>query len=500
MKLKYIYILSILLISIPSIAQTFTKKELQAVNQQTDSLLNLYMKYANFTVDGYSLSELYISDFKNLFTSTNVIILNDIDETHQTPSEVTVEAYVSNVKKWYAGGLETDLENITKGTPLRKNNNIELEVDAKKHILGYYMDKARYDTTINLKFFLSFDNFVNKASIFRISKPEIAKDSLEYKLLNREAENFFYKKDYVNAKKRFEQSLLIFSNATYPAIQITKCEQEIEKQKYDKRKPLYLLLSLQPNFTTLSINSKESNNSPSASSGFGIAGGIGVEMDLVKNRNRKFFGGVGIGLKYSTFETTITLSSLADKVKNQLDIDKDTFDLLVSVKGLKEKLKLTYFEIPMYIQMKYLITESLSLRFRVGVKLDLSISKKYESSGYAEYIGQYGKDYNYIILYGNELSAYGFGSEMTKYNGTNSSLQEFYLSGLAALGVGYKINNTFNLFGNFQYNLGLTDIFKATAADYHISYKKGSLNSMSGFLSGKASSLGIELGITMRIF
>lgn len=501
MKPKYIIISCILICSLSAFSQTFSSKELQSVRKQTDSILNLYMKYATFTVDGSSISTAYTEGFKNLFTSPEVVVLNDLDPTGQSPKEVPVQTYINFVDKMYPTGLSIDLYGIRKGTPKRQGNDITIEVDLKKDLLGFYMDRERYNKVFNLKFFLTFTNNISQAHISRVASFEIAKDSLDYRTLIREADQYFHNEQYDAAKEKYTHALLIFSNATYPRIQVRKCTLAIEKLEYENRKPIYLIIQVHPAFSSVSLRSNDNLN-PETKSGFGFGGGIGFEMDLFQNNLKSIRGGFGIGIYLNSMKPKLLSDSLNETVKGKTDIDGDSYDLLIGLQNINEKLKITCLDIPIYFQTKFGIGNSVFLNVKIGLKVGLAMSTKYNSTANGDFRGRY-PQYNNIILYGNELGQFGYpyGTyDLSVENQSTESVNSLNLSFYGALGIGFRLSEKVNLFANFDYAYGLSNLFKESEDDFHLSENKTDLKSLGGYLQGNASLFGLELGLQFRIF
>ena len=361
------------------------------------------------------------------------------------------------------------------------------------------MDRERYSKVYNLKFFLFFNKEGSQAKIRRIGNLEIAKDSLDYRSFKREADKYFDNSQFEKAKSFYLKALLVFPNDTHSKSQIKKCNKTIEKIKFEKRKPLYLILQLHPTFSSVLVKSNENVN-PEVKSGFGFGGGIGFEMDLFSNKSKSVNGGFGIGISVTSMKPKMQMQSFNDSISNHIDIDNDTCIMLVRLQNIDEQLKLTYLDIPVYFQMKFGMGKKVYLNFKVGVKIGLAMSSKFNSTAVGDYRGQYPK-YNGIILYGNELEQYGYGSyNVSTSNAKAKSASSMNLSLLGAVGIGFRLSDKVSIFGNIDYAYGLSNLFTTNDDASHLSANNNDLQSIGSLLQGNSSVVGIELGINLRIY
>ena len=499
MKLRYIIITGILACSFSALSQPFSSKEKIKLSERTDSILSLYMKYATFTIDANSISSSYIKGFTSLFTSPQVVVLNDLDPTGLSPKEISVNTYINYVEKMYPDGLSVDIPDFVSGTPKRQGDNIILEVEVTKEIQGYYMDRERYHKEFDLKFFLNFNQAISQVHIYRIASFEIDQDSLDYRTYIREADSYYKKMQYESAIDKYEKALLVFSNAAYPRSQVRKCAQAIDKIKYENRKPIYVIVQIHPAFSSVGLKSNENLNLETKS-GFGLGGGIGFEMDLFHNNSKSIKGGFGIGIHINSMKPKLLLDSINETIEHKKDIDGDEYCLLVGLQTIDEKLKITYLDIPLYFQTKFGIGEKVFLNVKIGLKIGLAMSTKYTSGAIGDYRGMYDQ-YNNIILYGNELEQFGypFGKgPLSVTDKKTEAVNSMNLSVYAAVGIGFKLSKRVGLFANVDYAYGLSKLFNSDD-NYHLSTGKNDLKSLGGYLEGNASLYGLEIGLNFSI-
>lgn len=500
---KVIYILSILSLTIvfgTGYSQTFTSKDIKAISQNADSLLNLYTTYSSFSKDAVTISEAYISGFKDLFAVPSTKIFNDLDPKDETPSSIKLDTYIQYIKQWYTTGLGIDIKVTDKSVPVMQNGKGSMEIKIEKNILGLYKEQTEYRKKIDLIIDIVFDQKLKTFKIEAIDNPESkAKrkdDQKQYELAISKGNNLFGSKNYVNAKIAYEQAVQLDPRETYPSKQIQLCIKYIEQAKLASRKPVYIDIHLLPSFTSAKLTGTSGSTKPGSSSKFGFGLGAGVEFAVTKSEKGMLC--IGVALDYMPYKSSLTMSAYKDTV---LTKDKDGTKVILqnSIQGLNETLSLTMFEIPVYVKYKLLFSENFNMYFKAGLKIGLMIGKKYNSTANGEFMGQY-PDYNDIVLYGNELAAYGYGtfSNIANSQSTLSNLKGMDISGFGGIGVGVNLSKSIGLHFGVNYTYGFTAMSGKTD-NYKVSPNNTNLNSLTGLGSVKTSAFTIEAGLDFKL-
>jgi hypothetical protein len=153
------------------------------------------------------------------------------------------------------------------------------------------------------------------------------------------------------------------------------------------------------------------------SPGMGLSFGIDYkhhlfETKIVNNeevKKPKILGfGVGVGVSY--LSKRAVMDDHPATTPNFTDKDGDVCNVSVSYKGVKEKVSLTYLDIPLYLEIGKPSQVRLSGYFDIGVKASILIADKftgegtYTSTGFYEKIG--GKTANVTVHDVDELNYY----------------------------------------------------------------------------------------------
>jgi hypothetical protein len=263
-------------------------------------------------------------------------------------------------------------------------------------------------------------------------------------------------------------------------------------------KSVYLLLKLNPVISSISTVPVSTENNFTSSSAINFCGGAAVEIDLYTREKIQI--GAGIGINYLSISSELATSKYVDSVPNLTDIDKDKYTLLVSMNNVKQELTLTYVDIPVYGQLKYSFAKKFYLMANLGVSFSFLVNNKYTTTTAADYRGKY-DEYNGIILYGNELSAYGYGQYNMNVNSSdNKSFNGMNINVFGKAGFGYRISNKVNAFLNIGYCYGLTNIFKQDGSgSYHLSTGNTEMGTLGGLVKGNASLITMEIGVSFKV-
>jgi hypothetical protein len=268
---------------------------------------------------------------------------------------------------------------------------------------------------------------------------------------------------------------------------VRECDSLIELY----RKPILIFAHIMPGLTGFRLTETVNDYNPVQKKTFSIGGGIGMEYTFLR-KNRSLFG-VGIALDYNTYKIMYTLDLVNDTLKNQIDVDGDKYHLYSRLTYLEEKSSITFFEIPVYLTYSYWFSGNFAIFLKTGIKVGFTISKKYNSTGDGEYKGQY-PSYNNIILYGNELSEWGFGTYDLEYNGTNENLKGLNFSAFGGAGISFKFSERIKLDIGAYYTKGFSNLSQ-TNEGMILSKNKDNIKSLTAFGKAKTQEFYLDVGI-----
>lgn len=226
---------------------------------------------------------------------------------------------------------------------------------------------------------------------------------------------------------------------------------------------------------------------------------------IVKNEEVKVptaFGlGFGVGISHLTQQAV--MDDHIEFLKDFEDKDNDICDVTLSYKGIKEKVSLTYLDIPFYIEIGKPSQVKLSGYFDVGVKASLLVSGKFTGKGTYSAEGFYkeidGTTTNVILHNIDKLDYY---AQRDAYNNPNN-LSKFVLWGCLAGGINIPFSSLEkNRISNCMLRIGarvdytLLPISKKIAEPYfqETDYKV----SQSNMLGGKGSRV-LVIGLDVKL-
>lgn len=478
-----------------AIAQkTLNEKEMKMVDKKVDSIMMLYLQYANFTSENEinKLSEEYTEGFFSLFTSKNTEIVNDLDLEKSTPKRISVEKYVNYVKAWYPTGLSITLPTQKKINPRFVDGKFQYTVEASKTLTGYFKNEAYQNYKDNLLFTVIFNNDMSSCKIQTIDVKG-GRDTCSF--YRKQAGNYIEKKSYKLAKDAYSKVLTLCPSDQEAITGQKRCDSLIESAK----KPFYLIIRGIPGYSIFNVKDYNSGAKLTSKAGLSYGGGIGVELGVVKSQ--KSMLSVGIGFDLVFYKTTVTPSIQNGEVQNMPpDIDGDTYTLIYDKLQIEETDKLTYFQVPIYVKYTLFISPVFSLYGKLGGSIGLNISKQFSSTYSGEYKGKYDK-YGGIILSGNELSAYGFGTyNNLTASGTNEYVNPLNISAFGGIGFNVTLSKLIELFLGFEYAYGFTNIAKIGNENYSVSHGRDNMSSVYGMSKVSFQDISAEVGIKIKLF
>ncbi len=499
---KIYYFLSVITIcfSLPGFAQrTFTPAEKNTVNRKADSIIRRYEEFSQFTrdVDEGKILEEYVDGFRKLFVSPEVDVINDLDYSKKTPTHITVSKYIEYVRQWYPAGMVVVVK-IGKKNPIQSysKNNYQIVVSTRKEMQGMYKDEHIHSPKTPLNFVIQFNDLLTS---FKIAKIEDTIGNDKCKELRDIGKTYLAKKDYKKAKTAFSEALTKYC----PSDEVSKmgiitADSGVEANK----KPISFVIHLLPGYSMFNVTIADQGqgniSSLTSESGIVLAGGLGIEAGLFKSSAGLL--SVGLTIDYGMYTNTLTTNHIDEYVPEKfVDIDNDPYNLIDTLTSLKEEDKISYLQIPLYVKYDLSVSKALSLYGKLGIKASFVLSKDYTTTvGTGTFMGEY-PGYDNIILWGNELSDYGYGtySDLSSTS-TNSYLNSINLSALVGLGLKASLSKSIDLFLGIEYAYGFSNIANR-GSGYSVYNGDDTFNSLYGASKASLSAFSLDLGINIRL-
>jgi hypothetical protein len=119
--------------------------------------------------------------------------------------------------------------------------------------------------------------------------------------------------------------------------------------------------------------------------------------------------GIGSGVEYSQYKQKVFLDQEETTLTNfEVDVTGSAFSYNVTTGNYNESQTLQAIQIPLFLQYKRNINQSIDFNFRAGVKYFLPVSYKFEASASTVNGIAYYPDVNFYI---DNLPEYGFGNQ-----------------------------------------------------------------------------------------
>ena len=261
-------------------------------------------------------------------------------------------------------------------------------------------------------------------------------------------------------------------------------------------KRLYVGLSLEPSQSRITNNGNESV--VGIVSAKAITFGGSVELGYFFSKHIGLSSGIG----YRSFRSKVSLASYQNfvGVENEVnegyetvDSENEEYDLLVSGKNIEEEQTISYFDVPVYLNIRLPFSKKIGLFVQSGVDLSFAMTKNYKSSGTFTYKGYYSA-YNVVL---QDLPKYGFPTNKATAVEGHPEVHPFTIFAVATAGLDFFLSDRIQFAVGATYRKSLSDI-SAYTADSHYQLTPGvdKINSlMGGTNSASAESLGISFKV-----
>ena len=382
-------------------SQIFEDEQKYEIRDSSLTLLKKYVKYADLTEDGISISEDYISKYLSLF-SEDANIVNDLYGKKQfvSPSE-----FVKSVKEKYPGGIEVKAEIDSayfKSLKKVKDDIFSVQVDCRKFTIGLNNQNKIVRKDITATFTIYFKYKDETLSDFQI-KEIISKEII------------------------------------------------LQRRSDKKMKGLYLGF----NVNALAGRLQSDNNIQYYNRDYKLSGtfSAGIFADYCLSSNYA----LGIGIDYCSFNSNF-YTKYNNEMNNNLpgtDIDNDNYYLYVN-SDFTEKNSLKYVSIPVKFKYRHKLYDDISFFASAGFSTSFLLSSDSYINGSSVHSAWY-EEYNLLV---DDAELYNLGEHNYDEN-FDLSVADLFFSGILEVGVSIPVkeNSYLNVgaslnhsFSNLNYN------------------------------------------------
>ncbi|HNW74036.1 MAG TPA: outer membrane beta-barrel protein [Bacteroidales bacterium] len=487
----------------------FTEEEKALLDLRIDSVIQRYQQLAGFYNEYTfgSLNEEYLEAFPAMFTSPDVEILNDLDPENLTPQKITVTQYIQYVREWHPYGLTVELSQILKKPP--KTFNDIYTVQAHKYIQMNYKGEELLEKDNDLFFTIVFDENLNNLRISSIDKVggsdscNINKDNARRLLASGACEL---------AKESFDKARQFCPSDPDIASGTARCDSCIRANdsiRETLRKPFYLTFHVAPGSSGLSFDgAKYDVPDITAVSGMKISYEIGVGAEIAVLKGRGGMLGIGLGIDYCAYSGSAKLANYSSVIKNREDMDNDTYNLIYKINSLEETDKVSYLQIPVYVNYEYGLSRTFALFVKAGGKFGLNLSHSVTiEKGSLTFTGEYDK-YGKVVLH--DLPEYNFrtysGNEVQYNDNSEKSVSSMNISVFGDIGLRIRFSDKLEGFISGGYTKGFSDIGTGSQA-HELANDNGKkttavtrVNSLFTKSKVTTQALGIDIGLKFKLF
>ncbi|OQX77426.1 MAG: hypothetical protein B6D61_07190 [Bacteroidetes bacterium 4484_249] len=227
-----------------------------------------------------------------------------------------------------------------------------------------------------------------------------------------------------------------------------------------------------------------------------VKNGMGLSIEAGYFTKFKPLIGLGFGFSYSSYSTEISADPQNINYPDE-DFDNDSFTMNVETSGISEKLKISYLDIPVFVEFGNPNIDKIGFYGRIGVKISFPLSQTFTPSGLASYEGYYQQFH--VTLY--DIPELGFYDNKSFYDNTETGLNSINVSALLSGGVTFPLSNYLILRAGANANFGLMEISGQKADDYDNSKYDGNYSKLLENPNAKTTtqSFGLELGIIYNL-
>lgn len=231
---------------------------------------------------------------------------------------------------------------------------------------------------------------------------------------------------------------------------------------------------------------------------------IGVDLSYSFWQNSNMSLSVNAGLAYEKINANISLGQLNYNYDagSGADMDGNTYRRYYDIKNVKQNFSGGYISIPVYLTYTFHFSKRFNVYANIGIRPGFKASAKNKSFNANVYSYGIFPQYDNLMIDEEWLNDFGH-KELTNRNLNKIELKGVNMIVMAGVGVETRIYGPMYMSIGFNYNAGLTNIFKEDkTATPIISYtvKEGqqckSLTQL--FDKSKLSNIGINIALTYR--
>ncbi len=184
--------------------------------------------------------------------------------------------------------------------------------------------------------------------------------------------------------------------------------------------------------------------------------------------------GISAGFGMSTYKTDLSLATYSNTF-NAVDSESEEFQMSVSSSNVSENQKITYFDIPITVLLRFAINKKIGFYLNPGIKLSFISKADYNGNGIFSYEGYY-PEYNVTL---HNIDEYGYPTNYTVDKLGETGLAKLNKSFIATAGI-YLQFKKFNIAVGAYYDRGLGNIYEGDPANYILSRNPDNYNSLLG--------------------
>ena len=241
-----------------------------------------------------------------------------------------------------------------------------------------------------------------------------------------------------------------------------------------------------------------------------------LQSDIYKNEDKSRLGfNLGTDLVYYFFNNGKLKSSLSlglglSKYNSQhnlnfadsawaVDVDNQSVFITEKINNLTENQSVLFLEVPVKLGFDYSLSTRLDAYLNLGVSYGLVLKNKYDNSGVLTRTGYY-PDFNVLIYDVDVVGSSYFFPKNKLISGNGQFTKQNNISLEAALGVKFKMNTRWSVFGGFKMMQGMQSVKKSQGMMTQSSVSDYQLNSiMNRNDNVTTKAMGGEIGIAINI-
>lgn len=480
---KIAFVLVASMMATVAMAQTITPQEERELYQKAYSVINEYAQ--NASVEDESMQY----HFKNLFSSTDMQICNDLMSLSYKPT-LSVEDYVRILSE--ARTVKVSVRNLTKKQIIDAGENWQLPVTIEKSIsfvnsCGTYFDSREFfGSDYKLQAVIVMEKGGGRCYIGSLTAdgqqltfPE------DYKVLVKNDPRD--EKLDINGRlvsfNLYDQVLLapgakikyLGSDVAEESVDGENCDTKINVNYRDKH------WRVRPNFAYSFTDFNKIEGVPtSVSISQSAEMSFGLDLGYVFPSTGRLQIGLFTGVQFSKNDLKMAVShgEFASTNDND-DEDGDSYTRYYSIgsQGISQEMTATDIAIPLYLDLEYRIYSSVSVYSDLGMKFQTSTGKFSGQTDAYETWGKYGEKYNNLVIRNNtenKVNLNGFGTHPSGELTIDDIdvAKSMAMDAIFSLGVRFNLGASFAIDAGVQYQLGLTNSWKSSNKSADIAHYK----------------------------